>query len=307
MTRCHVCSSPESERALSEAPERLTLNRCLSCGFVYLADWERSLAEADALYAYYAELSDEEIELRHSAENRSRQRALLRELGARTDGRRLLDVGCGDGQLLSTAREEGWIGRGIDLCEPAIELCHRRGLPASTTDFFDRSLDDARFDVIVMSELVEHVPEPQRFLQRAEALLERGGVLYLTTPNFGSLARRTLGAKWPVIHPEHIGYFDRTSLRAMIRRETTLREIRIDANNLSPSTLIRWLRPRGSQAPPAQASEAQEGAKAGIDQKLRRVLHDHPSLRTGKDALNRVISRTGLGDTLVALAQKPTA
>ena len=211
-------------------------NRCKSFRLEYLASWEQSLEQSQELYDYYGALSEEDLTRRYSQENRGRQQKLLKALAGYTRGRTLLDVGCGDGQLLQTATDEGWDAAGVDLSETAIVLCHQRGLAASKTDFFDRSLDEKRFDVIIMSELIEHVPSPQRFLKRAEELLDADGVLYLTTPNFGSLARRMLGETWSVIHPEHIGYFERSTLRRLASAETTLREIKIEARNITPST-----------------------------------------------------------------------
>lgn len=305
MSTCHVCGASEPQRVFPERAGELVLNRCGACGFVYLASWEQSLADADSLYDYYAKLSDEDVERRHSDVNRARQRSLLEGLAQLTEGRTLLDVGCGDGQLLDTARDEGWQPRGIDLCEPAIEICRRRSLPASTTDFFDTSLDGARFDVIVMSELIEHVPAPQRFLERAEALLEPGGALYVTTPNYGSLARRLLGPEWPMIHREHIGYFEPSSLEGMLRGNTALQSLRIDTNNLSPAALMRWMRGAAGRSQGAETASDDEAPTPSTDQRLRRLLHAYPRLGAGKDALNRLVSRTGLGDTLVAWAQKP--
>jgi 2-polyprenyl-3-methyl-5-hydroxy-6-metoxy-1,4-benzoquinol methylase len=289
---------------LSRGWDNLDVNRCKSCGFVYLASWEQSLAKSQELYDYYGQLSEEDMTRRHSPENRARQQELLKGLSGCTRGRRLLDVGCGDGQLLQTAKDEGWNALGIDLSETAILLCHRRGLAASNTDFFDGSLDEQRFDAIVMSELIEHVPSPQRFFKRAEELLDVGGVLYLTTPNFGSLARRMLGETWSVIHPEHIGYFERSTLSRLASEETGLREIRIEANNIAPSTFVTWLRRRGNQTG-AKAANVHREARRGLDQRLRRAVHQSPALGAWRDLLNHAISRAGLGDTLVAWLQKP--
>jgi 2-polyprenyl-3-methyl-5-hydroxy-6-metoxy-1,4-benzoquinol methylase len=306
-TRCHVCNSPGFDAVLSADAGNLELNRCSACGFVYLSSWQESLANAEQLYDYYSDLTDEDLTERHSTQNRARQQALLQRLSSYTAGRKLLDVGCGDGQLLQTAGEAGWEAVGIDLSDAAVALCRRRGLDASNTDFFDRSLDARRFDVIVMSELIEHVPAPQRFLSRAESLLEPGGVLYLTTPNFGSLARRMLAERWSVMHPEHIGYFEPSTLRDMVRKETGLVALEVEANNIAPSTFVAWARGlRGQGAGSARAAtETHRQAREGLDQGLRRVLHRSRLLRSSKDALNRAISGAGLGDTLVAWLQKP--
>jgi 2-polyprenyl-3-methyl-5-hydroxy-6-metoxy-1,4-benzoquinol methylase len=273
---------------------------------VYLANWEQSIAKAKQLYGYYDRFSDEDVTRRYTPENRARQQALFRTLARYTRGRRLLDVGCGIGQLLETASDEGWDAAGIDLSETAVRLCRARGLSASRTDFFDRSLDAQRFDVIVMSELIEHVPSPQRFLKRAEELLADDGVLYLTTPNFGSLARRMLAESWSVIHPEHVGYFEWSTLSKIASEETSLREIKIEANNIAPSTVVTWLR-RRSTPTVSTAQKVHRETRQGLDQQLRRLVRRTRALGASKQLLNRAISRAGLGDTLVAWLQKPSA
>lgn len=306
MSSCHACASESFEHVLSADGGTLEVNRCLSCGLVYLASWRQSLERFGELYDYYGRLTDEDLLRRYSPENRARQRELLKALAGYVRGRKLLDVGCGEGQLLQTARDEGWDAVGIDLSETAIRLCRKRGVSASQTDFFDPSLDGQRFDAIVMSELIEHVPAPARFLRRAEMLLQDEGILYLTTPNFGSLARRMLGEAWSVIHPEHIGYFDRTTLREMVQDRTGLREVKIEANNITPSTFVAWLRRRGTQSSEA-ARTVHHKARRSLDQRLRHAAHHSKVLDTSKQLLNHAISRVGLGDTLVAWLQKPAA
>ena len=302
--KCHVCSSTSSEPVLCAIGGEL--HRCHACGFVYLASWKASLEQTDELYDYYDAIDEETSKRRHSEENRKRQRALLCRLGTHTRGRTLLDVGCGDGQLLSTAADECWDATGIDLSSGAIRLCRAKGLRASNTDFFDASLDARRFDVIIMSELLEHVPAPQRFMERAEALLEEGGVLYLTTPNFGSLARRLLAEDWSVIHPEHIGYFERDTLQTMAARSTGLRALEIEARNIAPSTFVAWMKRRRSRGP-GEAAATHRETREGVDQRLRALLGRSRALGISKSLVNRAVSTAGLGDTLVAWLQKPPA
>jgi 2-polyprenyl-3-methyl-5-hydroxy-6-metoxy-1,4-benzoquinol methylase len=304
MATCHACASPDSELVLSKADRKLAVRRCGSCGFAYLESWGDSLSSADELYDYYAEIREEDLARRHTAENRARQLELLEGIQRHAPGRKLLDVGCGDGQLLETAGDAGWDAMGVDLSEAAIDLCQKRGLNATCTDFFSDSLDEERFDVIVMSELIEHVPEPQRFMKRAAELLRPGGILYLTTPNFGSLARRALGESWSVVHPEHIGYFEKATLRAMACDGAGLREVRIDANNISPSTIVAWLK-RGNRRAKISVAEQHRSMRQGLDQQLRRSIHVRPGLQKLKVVVNRIVSPLGLGDTLVAWFQKP--
>lgn len=307
LIHCHMCGSERHQPVLADLERGLELARCRSCRLVFLAGWRESLARSQDLYSYYDRMGEAELLARQSPENRGRQRQLLQELAGLVTSRRLLDVGCGDGQLLRTAFEQGWEGFGVDLSEGAVGLCRTAGLEAEVLDFFDEALDARRFDVVVMSELLEHVPAPQTFIKRASQLLAPGGVLYLTTPNFGSLARRALGESWSVVHAEHIGYFERDTLRAAACEGSGLREIKIEANNLSPSTLIAWLRARRASDEKARAAEAHREMRTGIDQRLRSTLNSHPALGAAKQLVNRAVSWAGIGETLVAWFEKPRA
>ena len=303
MSTCHACGSAQFHRLLSEPKRNLEVNRCKSCAFVYLANWRDSLARSEELYDYYSRIREEDLPRRHSPENRAQHEKLLAELASYARGKRLLDVGCGDGQLLQTASEARWESFGIDLSGAAIRLCRSRGLDAAEIDFLSGSFDGRRFDVIIMSELIEHVPSPAQFLRRAAGLLAPAGVLYVTTPNFGSLARRALKERWSVIHPEHIGYFERSTLRRMACDEAGLREIKIEANNIAPSTLVVWARGR-REARSTNVADTHREMRKDLDQRVRRALFAYPALNTSKQLLNRVISRTCLGDTLVAWLQR---
>lgn len=268
---------------------RVTLARCSACALVFQAGW-RDVYGAE-LYDYYGDRLDWPAERVHKPLNLTRMGELLDDLEPRVGGRRLLDVGCGDGTAVRAASERGWQARGIELSEPAVELCRRFGLDCSAIDFFDPSLDDERFDVIIMIELLEHVPEPGRFLGRAAELLDPGGMLYLTTPNFGSVSRRVLGGDWRVIHQEHLSYFDARRLRSLAAGAGLTVE-RLTAVNISTATLRRIARrPVADAADPGDRAHQQE---------VRAQIEGSPVLRLAKTSINRALSATRSGDTLKA-------
>jgi hypothetical protein len=92
----------------------------------------------------------------------------------------------------------------------------------------------------------------------------------------------------------------------MVSEETGLREIKIEANNITPSTFVAWLRRQGAQSPRAAAA-AHRKARRSVDQKLRRAVHQNRVLSVSRRLVNHVVSRTGLGDTLVGWFQKPAS
>jgi hypothetical protein len=84
--------------------------------------------------------------------------------------------------------------------------------------------------------------------------------------------------------------------------EAGLCEIKIEANNIAPSTLVAWARGRRGASAKNEVDTHRE-MRRDLDQRLRRAVLAHPALDISKQLVNRVISRAGLGDTLVACLQ----
>lgn len=100
-------------------------------------------------------------------------------------GGRWLDVGFGNGSLLTTAAEFGYEVVGLDLREESVRLMREFGYEAHSID-----LDEYRtaepFDVVSMADVLEHMPFPRRALRRARDFLRPGGLLFLSMPNADS-------------------------------------------------------------------------------------------------------------------------
>jgi 2-polyprenyl-3-methyl-5-hydroxy-6-metoxy-1,4-benzoquinol methylase len=138
--------------------------------------------------------------------------------------RSLLDIGCGPGFFLKTAIARGWDAHGIEPSEQA--AAHARSLGATVTEgFFNAQTAPAlgRFDVVNLTNVLEHVPDAAQVLKRAADFLEPGGVLCVGVPNDFSLlqiaARNAAGTgNWWLAPPHHLNYFDFDSLEAAITR-----------------------------------------------------------------------------------------
>jgi 2-polyprenyl-3-methyl-5-hydroxy-6-metoxy-1,4-benzoquinol methylase len=115
--------------------------------------------------------------------------ALAGELPA---GTRVLDAGCGNGALAGHLLERGWDVVGIDLGRRGIEIA-RAAYPAArfevmpVDDQMVERLDEASFDLVVSTEVVEHLYAPGPFLRGCFAALRPGGRLILSTPYHGWL------------------------------------------------------------------------------------------------------------------------
>lgn len=93
---------------------------------------------------------------------------------------RVIDVGCGTGDVLLALRKHGCTVKGLERSAAALKVCHERGLPVTAFDLEDDTIsDDAKYDVVVSMEVAEHLPE--RIADRYVALLARLGTTIIFT------------------------------------------------------------------------------------------------------------------------------
>lgn len=132
---------------------------------------------------------------------------------------RLLDVGCGRGDLGSWLVRRGWSAVGV---EPSIQACavaRTRGVDARSGTLADVELEPAGYDAVVFRQSLEHVTDPLADLGRARAALRDGGMAIVSVPNFGCWQRRRFGGRWFHLDlPRHRSHFDAATLKATLQR-----------------------------------------------------------------------------------------
>lgn len=129
-----------------------------------------------------------------------------------------LDVGFGNGSLLFTAEEWGYVPVGIDLRRTNVEALATLGYEAHCRSIEDLPHDE-RYSVVSMADVLEHMPFPKVGLAAAHRLLRPDGVLFLSMPNMDNMVWRLLQANG--INPywgelEHYHNFSRKRLYALL-------------------------------------------------------------------------------------------
>jgi SAM-dependent methyltransferase len=133
----------------------------------------------------------------------------------RRDGK-LLELGCAYGFFLMEAARHFDV-TGIELAAEAAEHGQRAGLKV-----VQGTADEARLrqigpvDVIVLFDVIEHLPEPRETLALCRRQLNPGGIMVITTGDFGSLVARLTGVKWRLMTPpQHLWFFTQESMRRL--------------------------------------------------------------------------------------------
>ena len=145
------------------------------------------------------------------------QQVIARCRGARS----VLDVGCSSGEIAAeVTRRFGAVVDGIEADpEAAAAAAHRcRRVLTGDVDAMDlTALEGAHYDVIVLADILEHLAEPGRALQRLTPLLAADGRLVISTPNVANWSIRLLllAGRWDY---NDRGILDRTHLHLFTRR-----------------------------------------------------------------------------------------
>ncbi len=143
---------------------------------------------------------------------------LLASLPSRRSGR-LLDVGCGDADLVRAAQDQGWNAEGVDFDPAAVDFARRRGLKVSLGSLVSQGYEANHFDAIVMSHVIEHVPDPILVLKECHRILKPEGRLVLATPNVDGWFHRKFRRNWVHLDPpRHLYLFGIGTLTESVRR-----------------------------------------------------------------------------------------
>jgi SAM-dependent methyltransferase len=196
--------------------DEYTYHRCHRCGVLFVDPMPIDRLAEIYPANYYAYSSDDQS-LVHRLKDRLDRRRFERILtGLPGSSLSALDVGGGDGWLLSVVRgldPRVSFTQVVDLDLAAGELARRQG-----HHYFCGRIEDYQtttsFDLILLLNLIEHVADPRAVLAKVHDWLTPGGVALVKTPNIKSLDARVFRHRnWGGYHcPRHWVLFDRESL-----------------------------------------------------------------------------------------------
>jgi SAM-dependent methyltransferase len=133
----------------------------------------------------------------------------------------LLEVGCGTGEFIKVAEDEGYDVFGVEPSHWAAHQARLLGLSVEAGFLSDWTAEypDLRPDAVCLWHVLEHVPAPLDLIREVVATLAPGGYVFLEVPNFASSAAARLGMKWGDAQPkDHFTHFTPEGMRQLLER-----------------------------------------------------------------------------------------
>jgi 2-polyprenyl-3-methyl-5-hydroxy-6-metoxy-1,4-benzoquinol methylase len=199
---------------------------------------------------------------------------------------RLLDVGCALGFMLGEAKAAGWDPTGLETSPFAAEYAAQQtNCPVISGTLQQANFESGCFDVVTLMDVIEHVAEPRGLMSEIYRILRPGGVLFVITPNFGSLFIKLYGPlAYGVGTEEHVTYFQPSTISHLLR-QANFRQVITGSKDLYAANLGRLL-------------------GLNRDANIKGAFGNRPSLNKLRGIANRLLMHVKVGDKLIALARK---
>ena len=194
--------------------------RCPSCKSAFV--WPRPNKDKITTYyknsSYKAFTPDQAIQLdrRYYPDSKRDSNRITRRCSDLSRGNNFLDVGAGFGMFSKTAHEKGFH---VSACEPNENsrkvFSQINGFEPDPSNFDHEYVmnHELKFDVVLLSQVLEHVPNPEETVHNISTVLRKDGIAAIAVPHFGSALSRVQGKNDMFISPpEHLNFFSKRGL-----------------------------------------------------------------------------------------------
>ena len=156
---------------------------------------------------------------------------------------RVLDIGAGIGEVTDVFHEQGWLSHATEMNSVAADWLNQRGFEEVFHGPLDTYVTDNKFDVAMAWGVVEHVIDPDAFLQQVFELLKPGGLFVSEVPHGQSLlidySRKTgMDPKRILMGEQHIVLYS-TDAYVALHERNGFKKVHLQTNGLDVSTIFK--------------------------------------------------------------------
>jgi 2-polyprenyl-3-methyl-5-hydroxy-6-metoxy-1,4-benzoquinol methylase len=217
LDNCPVCDNDTFEQFLPVkdlflTKEDFTIMACSSCGFRFVNP-RPGIMEIGRYYQSDAYISHNSsgLSLFNAAYRIARHFAIRGKnnlIKRNTKGNRLLDIGCGTGEVLKFCKSQGFIVQGVEPTETARRVAmENNGLDVKET-LAEIVAAGSMFNCITLWHVLEHIHDLNTTLDQIKSLLDKNGTLIIALPNSNSYDAGLYGNFWAAYDvPRHLYHF----------------------------------------------------------------------------------------------------
>lgn len=284
---CYLCGN----KSLANVYDVKKIVKCNKCKFVFFSQVP-SDADLNKVYSKYTR--KEYITEQSKLKIRSEFSYILKNYTIDS----VLDIACGECYMLEILRD----------LQPSLSLygteheSARDNLGKKNINFLEGGFypqTNEKFDLIIFTEAIEHINDINDFLKNAHRLLNKNGLIYLTTPNFNSIERFFMQSNWGmVMPPEHLSYFSAKTFNMSLVKNG-FKKIKLRTENISIYRIIEYYNRRKSLKTGPSSISAQD-----ISDKMQNVISQNIFLEIAKNIINYFLKITNSGSSIKGLYQK---
>lgn len=287
---CILCGHNQLETLIGY--ESCYLTKCRKCKFVFVqrVPTESELIEHYSRYPRSFDVSDLTIK---------RYNQLLDTFESSRKHNRILDVGAGNCLFLIEATKRGWQAYGTDFGQSAVDIGTMHGINMKQGKLEADWYAPDFFDVVTTFKTIEHVNSPNTEIENIQKILRPGGLVYLTTPNFNSIERRTMKINYNAIeYPEHLSYYSPHSMNYLLTKHG-FEKVSLHTTGVSLTRLKTSLQVKNNK-PVTELFVSKEST----DERLRMNIESNKFKMALKNIANATLTFFGIGNSLKAMYRK---
>lgn len=312
---CKICGSKTLKKHTNlfdnrhGYPGRFSLFKCTRCGFMQTQP-QLDKKEISKIYSlYYPRKKISKNEVLKAKRNLLNKKEIRRKgLGATCHlktrkGNKVLDVGSGIGTSLLEIESLGGEAWGIDPDSNAKRIASELNLKFHHGFLYDCPFPKKYFDLITLSQVLEHESDPIRLINECKKYLKPNGKIVLSVPNTDSFSRKILGKKWIHWHiPYHLNHFNKRSIKILVRN-TGLRIKEMETITPNLWTLLQLLsfvtKSKEGKKSPVWVNQKGTGENKNEKRKSTGFFKKTINIIVNNLFFNRILDKLNLGESLV--------
>jgi len=214
--RCCVCgNSDQSEFKVKYQKTNFAVVTCNKCNLYFIPPYYRKKIT-------YGNYKDEKVTDAVRQGNNwvkiQRHKLRLKFIKKYKSSGDLFDLGAGWGHFMLAGKEMGYNVSGIEISEqPYLYSKNDLHLPVEHIDFFEMK-EEKKFDVVTLWDVLEHIDEADKFVEKIARITKPDGILVLQVPQIDSYFAKKHKDNWKMMGLDHVNYFGKDTVTLLLEK-----------------------------------------------------------------------------------------